>query len=220
MKKTLITFSLFCAAVAAPFLVSGCATPEPYKQADATRREAQKLRDKLGELSAQINATDIALQAVVDAPDTDPSARYKVFTDAADKVVAMDKETRALAAAVQSKAKVVTDNWDANLANIPDAAIRKNSYAQKEEYRQQFQSVREATDNVGKSIDTYTSKLDSVRVYLNNNLSPAGIRGASNYSKEISRLGNDAMVEIRKVVGVVTKVADATAPSAIPVPAE
>ena len=219
MKKNLLSLAFAATAMAASIYTTGC-TQDTYQQASAAKNEAQNLQSKMQELSNQIAVTSESLSTLVKNTETDPTDRYKAFVSASDKFNSLDKSVEN---GVSSFLGSIQKNFDlrrASLSAIADSTLRKKTQSQLDSDTQKIKNVTDSFEEARQSLTAYQQNLTDANNYLKaSNLNPTGLKGAQGFAKSTASLGEDAIKELKDVIAVITKAAEAIAPSDVqPVP--
>ncbi|MDR2983103.1 MAG: hypothetical protein LBV12_12775 [Puniceicoccales bacterium] len=209
MKTTLQTLALLAIFAAVPVILTGCAK-DGYEQAAVTKDSIVAFRASIGELNSQISVANNSLQTLVSDTTTDPTPRFKSFSEAVDKVISLDESARSKGEDVQANAKKTIEAREKVVAQIDDVNMRKTATTEKENYSKQFQTVKSTTASAVDSTKAYISKLLNIRDMLSADLSARGITEAKSYVGGITDLGKEATKNLDALSELVGKVAEST----------
>jgi septation ring formation regulator EzrA len=157
---------------------TGCASmPEGQELARDTSTNLRDLRDDLVKLKESTIATASSLDNMAHGSG-DARERYARFESAHDQLRKRAERMRAQSRDMNERANEYMDNWEKEIRDIDDEELREGAEARKMRVQHTLGDVRKRLAEAREAFDPYDRKLESIRRYLENDLTAEGIEEA------------------------------------------
>src|SRR5262245_56142809 len=136
-SQLLIVVAALCVAI-----VSGCASPKGYKQADKTGAAINTLRNDVVDIKTAVDESMKALDGLQAAASTDPRKPYETFAKSVDKVEAAANTAKKDADEMRARGAAYFQQWEAELGTVKSEEIRQLAAERKAKLQQAFDTIK------------------------------------------------------------------------------
>jgi len=171
--------------VATVALLAGCAT-SGYESGNKTAKNIQKAADKIGALSAQVDATLSALNDLVTHPQPDLRPQFKTFTSKMKTLDNSAKEITKARMAMGDEGKQFLAKWDAEVAQINNEDIKARSESRKAEVTAKLQAIKRSYAETEVAFKPLAGDLRDVEKYLSVDLTTGGLAAMKDVATQAS----------------------------------
>lgn len=168
-----LKFQLLACALAGA-LLTGCAS-SGYQAGNKTAQDIQSAATQITNVSAQLDSTIKAMNALVDAPQSDLRPQFKDFSSSLASLQAGVQRVASLRSAMAENGKTFFDEWDQQLAVIKNEDIKARSEARKAEVSQKLMDIKRSYAEAETAFKPLMSDLQDVQKYLSVDLTTGGL---------------------------------------------
>lgn len=202
-KRNLVVSLLFC--LFAALLLTACgSTPGTTKQKDKAVSSLDGLIASTDEASAQTDAVMAAATSLVGA--TDLAGSYKAFANEVEDTKDLAQDIKEQRASMEMNSTAYIESWRSKMAEVQDAELRASATERAQAVHDMFKLVREKADAANTAYTPFVGHLTDLEAYLNNDLTPAGVKIAQPVIKKVGESGQalnraiaDYQAELKKV---------------------
>jgi chromosome segregation ATPase len=201
---------VFVLAAALPMLASAAASP------DKAEKVAQKMLDfdkSLAGANAQIDKTLQSMNSLKEG-DGDLMSKYKTFSKEVDNLDKMSQKAKSNAEKAGSVRDQYIQDWQKSQEQIQNPQLKASSEARRAELQPKIEAIKA---NLGSARDTFTpfmQDLKDLKVFLANQLNPAGITSAADLMSKCNEAGEKVKGDISKASDAVKDLATTIQPGA------
>src|SRR5688500_5185169 len=176
--------SLCVLSVAALSFLPGCASDDEPKQTAGEQRAnaaVSGLKETRGELASakgQIEKTTTTMNAVRDGQGS-LQADFAAFNSEVAKTEARANQARERAQDMRARSGQYQSKWRAEMAKVDDPALRAAATERANKVRERFEAITTKSNEVRDAYQPYMKQLKSLQTYLSNDLTAAGVQGAT-----------------------------------------
>jgi hypothetical protein len=161
---------------------------------------------------AQIEKTVAAMNAMRDNQGA-LAAEFATFNEEIKKSDVHAQKTRARATDMRARAKAYQDKWRAEMATVDDPTLRSAANARADAVRDRYEGITTKAGEARAAYEPFMKQLKSVQTYLSNDLTPAGVQGASAVFDKATADAKTVTEKIDAVVAELDAVASALSPA-------
>ena len=201
--------SLTCLAVVA--LLSGCASSSGYKQADKTGASIADFHKEVINLKQAVDNTMELLNQTTETAASDPRKAFQAFAKSVDQVESARNKAAKRAADVKAAGAAYFKQWEKELANVNNSAIRALAESRKAKLNEIFGRVRPLVEQAKTDFDPFLSDIKDLRSFLGQDLTIAGVDAAKGIIKktrdhgaELQNSLSDLLAEMNSVSAQIT----------------
>ena len=207
--------TLTALAVGTATLLSGCASPSGYKQADKTGAGIAEFRDEIVNGKKAIDATMKSLSDIAATANTDPRKPYEQFAKNVANLESTATKIRKRAQDMQAQGQAYFKQWETELATVDNAEIRGLAEQRKAKLQETFESIRKYSDPLKAQFDPWMSDLKDLQKYLSNDLTIAGVDAAKNQFKKTTSSGMEVQKAMDALVAEANTIAATITPAKV-----
>ena len=157
---------LACFAVAATFLLPGCATKASNDAAPRPGSGVTEYRELTSEAVKAVRAALAALDKVSVASNPCPPKLVAAYAGEVQRLHVDSLRIRARGQAIQARGDAYFADWTENMARIQDPQIRERAERFRPELQQSFSRIKLASQQAGAAFKPFMSELRMLRVQL------------------------------------------------------
>ncbi|OGW47743.1 MAG: hypothetical protein A2078_05355 [Nitrospirae bacterium GWC2_57_9] len=208
MKVRMTAPAIMLAAlfVAITVVAAGCAKRTGIQRAEKTTSSMQAVESNIRQTVAQIDATNAALAAVLDAKDS-PDVK-KTYDAYADNVNKMEKSGSALLKQTNEMTAQGNDyfeEWQKSGSTYTNPDIQKLSQERRNQLQQTFSEISQASPGVNGSLNAYLSDIKQIQTYLSNDLTPQGIAAISPVARDTIQKGDSVKSAVQPMLAATAR---------------
>jgi uncharacterized phage infection (PIP) family protein YhgE len=189
MKLHLLSLSALLCLCALP---SACKSPEGHDRAETTADQVVAVGGCAGQTQLSLDKALEGLAQVEATKSKDPMPAFKAFSSEFNsfksQFAALGKER----AALSTKAESWFTEFEARNNAIKDEDLRKTGAKRLAEFREQVADTSKQVDKVIESTSSVQTRLEDLRTYLGNDLTPDGISAVSGRIADVTKDGRKA----------------------------
>src|SRR4051812_25115071 len=119
---------------------------------------------------------------------------------------------------MRGRARDYITNWEVEVYGVEDAGLRAQAEQRRNRVRADYGKISDASRSLRESIEPFQRQLGDIQTFLSNDLTPAGVRAASNSIQKATQSGQELQRRIDSLIAEVDRVASSMTP-AVPEPA-
>ena len=174
MKRTMKLVISFAALITAALLFVGCAS-SGYKQGNKAADSIQTASSGIAALQSHITQTLMALNSLVDGPQTDLRPQFKALDSKISGLESAAKKVANERVQVGEQTRKYLADWDAEIGQIQNADIKARSQSRKADVAQQIEVVKRSYSAFDMALRPFLADLQDVRKYLSVDLTRSGV---------------------------------------------
>jgi len=195
-------------------VASACAS-SGYERASAAADKTSAYRDNLVRLGEQVGLTTGALRALSDNPGDSPRSNQETFETFARELANLEARaarSRKTYGRMDGRAESFFGGWSEDAARITDADLKKSAEARRTALQANYQKLAEGQLAVDQVLEHHVRALTDLRLYLEHDLTAAGIASARNTIQKALTDGAALREQLREQVRATDEARDALAP--------
>jgi hypothetical protein len=180
MKKLTLNRMLALAMLVAgtTWLFTGCGTSAGYKQADKTGQGMAEFREEIVKGKKAIDGTMASLNQIEVTAVTNPRKAYEQFCKSVSNLDSVAAKAKKRGADMQQQGQAYFAQWEQQMAQVQDPAIRKLAQERQAKLRESFDNIKKYTVPLKSQFDAWMSDLKGVQSYLGLDMTVAGVNAA------------------------------------------
>lgn len=217
MKLGPLTRASFALVVtASAFGLVGCKSMSGHDRSTATVATITELTAEFETGRAQVEATLESLTKISATAATDPRP---AFTSYSKNVSALQKTgARAIkrSASLRKQASKHYDAWEAGLAKMTSKTLKETAASRLAAAKERFDELDEALRATGDAYKPFMAELTDLRVALDQDLNPSGIKALSGAMSKVKKMGASLMKKGDVALQEMAAIRKATNPKQVP----
>ncbi len=202
------TFQLATLGLALLFF-PGCASTGTDRQDDAVQ-SLEEMIQEFQALSAQVDKTTAALNAIPAAKDRDMLPPYEFYCGALDDLEDQGDSIVAQAKDVRESLKTYMTGWEKQMQKVNNEEMKEAAAERRAAAEAKFEEAREEFVEIQEHYKGYMADLNDVRRVLANDLNPAGVDSMAGLIEKITGEHADKVKgNIAQIVAALEKISDA-----------
>lgn len=178
MFRTLAPLPLLALSLVA--CASACAS-QGYERASDTAEKTQTYRANLERLSDVIGLTSESLRALCENPGDSPHSNHETFqtyTRELANLEAAAKRSRKTYGRMDGRASQFFGVWNEDAARLENADLKRSAEERRTALQANYQRVAQGQLELDVALERHVRELNELRVYLEHDLTAAGISSA------------------------------------------
>jgi TolA-binding protein len=176
MKMNKMLFAFLATLLLGTFaLLSGCASTGM----DRSVKTSNSIRDvdtEIRTLIEQIDITGASLEALVAADSSNLRTAFNTYSANVDKLERQGKQVQKRVVEMRANSKEYFSEWERQGNAFTNPRIRELSEQRRATLAQIFNQVGTSSAGIAEAYRAYLTDLQEIRLFLSNDLTPAGIR--------------------------------------------
>jgi hypothetical protein len=218
-----IGLGLVGASLLALATLAGCASSGVERSAQAQASMAE-FRNQTTAFRTSLAATIASLESLQKNAKVDPKKEYEGYVKNLDATLASAESAKSTVAQMKSQGQAYFGEWEKQAATISNEDIRKLSEERRAKLRTNYQRLEAALDEVATDAKPLRERLESLRAYYSQDLTPAGIAASEDLVDKAKDEAASLEKKLAKVMEELDEVAGelkvATPPPPPPEPAK
>jgi hypothetical protein len=153
-------------AVAATFLLGGCATKDSAESAPRPGSGIEEYRQLTGEAATAVRAALVALDKVSAASNPCPPKLVTAYVNEVQRLHVDSLRIRARGQAIRARGDAYFADWTENMARIQDPQIRERAERFRPELQECFSRIKLVSEQAGTAFKPFMSGLRMLRIQL------------------------------------------------------
>src|SRR5262245_32425646 len=163
-------------------LVGSCLGPRSgYEQASATADETEEHREAVERLRDQVGLTLAPLRGLLENPSDSPGSNHETFQtferELANLALASERSHESHER-MNASAQRFFGDWSADSARIVDADLKQSAGERRETLQANYDRLARGEAAADASVERFAAHLEDLRVYLEHDLTAAGLSAA------------------------------------------
>jgi DNA repair exonuclease SbcCD ATPase subunit len=150
----------------AGLVLAGCASNDPNPNVPRPRNGIAEYQQIASEARRSMEKALDALKQVSTHTVPLPPRAVKTYSDAAERLEVESLRVRARSQAMQARGKAYFENWQENLERIKDARVRSLAQQHRAELEQDFDKIRQTSQETREAFEPFLSGLRQLRTAL------------------------------------------------------
>lgn len=197
---------IVCALLLGTFLMlTGCAT-SGNKLASKTTNTMQTVETDYRQAAKQIDATNAALQDLMNPGQTDMRTSFANYTQNVEKMESIGKQLENHSQKMTARGNDYFAEWEKQGNTYVNPQIRELSEQRRLEMRQTYMDVPQASIGVRSALNAYLADIRDIRKYLSNDLTPQGVQAIKPIAERAVKDGEDLRESVRPVLAAIERV--------------
>jgi predicted nucleic acid-binding Zn-ribbon protein len=186
MKLRILSLSALLLLCALP---PACKSPEGHDRAAATADQVVALGGVAGQTQLHLDKTLEGLAQIEATKSQDPLPAFKAFSGAFNSFKSEFAALSEERAALTVKAESWFTEYEARNKAIQDEDLRKTGTKRLAEFREQVADTSKQVDKLIEGTSSVQTRLEDLRTYLGNDLTPDGISAVSGRISDVTKDG-------------------------------
>jgi hypothetical protein len=199
--------------------LTGCKSTG-YDRTSGTVSTMEQIVKDLNAGKQQIDKTVASLKRVVETADTDPRPAFQEFSKDVTTVESIASRVRGRAESMRKQTDAHYAAWEKELTKMSSEDLRDRSQERMDLMKKEFAKIDEAFQKTSEAYDPFIADLKDVRLYLEQDLNPTGIKSASDVIKKTEKDATTLESRVDKAISVIEEVKKKVAPLQQAPPAE
>lgn len=205
-------------AAGATWLFTGCGTSAGYKQADKTGQGIADFREEIVKGKQAIDTTMASLNQIEVQAVSNPRKAYEKFCKDVANLESTAAKARKRAQDMKEQGQAYFKQWEMQMSQVQDPAIRKLSQERQAKLRETFDSIKKFTEPLKAQFDTWMTDLKAVQSYLGIDMTVAGVNAAKNIIAKTKSEGRDVQKSMDALIAELNSVSATITPANVPPP--
>jgi len=171
----------------------------------------QSARQGLVDANKEVDDTLAAMNALPGASDM--NAAMTTFKDKVKETEDTAANAKEKAADMRARGREYVNQWEDNMSQVTDPAMRQNMTARQEAVRANFSSIRSAMRDAADAYTPYMAHLKDIETALALDMTPAGIKTVQPTMAKATAEGATLKEKINAVIAKMDSVTNAMAPA-------
>lgn len=195
-------------------VANACAS-SGYERASATADKTGAYHDDLVHLGEQVGLTTEALRALSENPGDSPRSNQETFETFARELANLEAHaarSRKTYGRMDGRAESFFGGWSEDAARISDADLKKSAEARRTALQANYRALAEGQLAADQALGHHVRALTDLRLYLEHDLTVAGIASARNTIQKALADGSALREQLRQQTRATDEARDALAP--------
>jgi hypothetical protein len=175
-----------CHILAVSLMLGAAAVSEPARATDSTYKESAELGARTSQTAksvdkyvSQLDKTERALSAVIQAHDKDLRRRYQSFADQVGKLEEAQRVVTADINAMKARGSAYAASWDKANAKIDNPELKEASIGRRNSVMKSYDEVSVRLSDIEPQLQPFMGNLRDLRTFLGADLAPVHVQSAS-----------------------------------------
>lgn len=196
---------------------AGCAST-PVERQEATLESLQDLREAMLATRAQVDATLLSLNALLNAPEGQLREAYARYAEDADTIAKQAARIQEESRQMRRRSEAWLAGWKAAHESIKDPELRALSERRREQVLSRFQAIEGSLAAAREALAPYVQNLQDLKRAIGNDLTARGVAAVAhtavvqnaNAQADAARRALDvAIADLRALIDALTPAASA-----------
>jgi hypothetical protein len=193
---------------------AGCSGTAGQQRTAGGVEAIRDLRDAVQQNSKQIDLVLGALDKVVGSANTDPTPAYMEFRSQLTTLDSDTEKARSRAATMKTRTEEYIRSWEAELVNIQNPEVQKQSDERRGQARESFAKLQSSSQSVRDTYKQFQGDLHDIQSYLDNDLNARGLAAITTLVDKTKAEGKAIQDGLSAFSTQLNDVANAIAPKA------
>lgn len=193
---------------------SACAS-SGYERASATADKTSAYRENLVRLGQQVGLTTDALRALSENPGDSPRSNRETFETFARELANLEaraERSRETYGRMDGRAESFFGGWSEDAAQITDADLKKSAETRRTTLQASYEELAQGQEAADQALARFVRVLTDLSLYLENDLTAAGIAQARSTIQKALADGAALQVQLGDQVRATDEAGGALAP--------
>ena len=193
---------------------SACAS-SGYERASAAADKTSAYRDNLVHLGEQVGLTTEALRALSENPGDSPRSNHETFETFERELANLEAgaaRSRKTYGRMDGRADTFFGGWSEDAGRITDADLKKSADARRAALQANYVKLAEGQAAADQALGRFVRALSDLRLYLENDLTAAGIASARGSIQKAFTDGAALSEQLRQQIRVTDEASEGLAP--------
>jgi molecular chaperone DnaK (HSP70) len=203
--KFLATRTLSGLLLSSLAVFAACQSSGGHTEVEATSSRMDSLKTNAETLKTEAATAAASLNDLVAKAETDPKPAFDKYTKDAKAVEATYNAAASRLAEVRTEADKLFKSWEEKSKTITDPDLQKSSEERRAKLRKSLEEVGKVTQEALDETKGFVATNTDLVKYLGQDLTPAGIKAASDKAKKQSKAADEIGEKLDDVVKVAGK---------------
>jgi predicted secreted protein len=201
-----------------PFLLvlasSACVT-SGYERASATADKTSTYRENLVRLGERVGLATEALRALSENPGDSPRSNRETFETFARELANLEasaESSRKTYGRMDGRAESFFGSWTEDSARIANADLKKSAETRRSTLQANYEKLAQGQLTADRALEEYVQTLTDLRLYLEHDLTAAGIASARRTIQTAFADGAALQTQLHEQVRITDEAHDSIAP--------
>jgi len=153
------------------------------------------------------------------APGADLKAAFNNYVAKLQSLESARANVKSRAEAMKAKGDAFLEGWAADLEKLEDPDLKLAAKDRRAQAEVRLERIRALSEEAGAAYDALSSRLASLKTFLENDLTPAGVKGAEPSMAKARQEASSLVAILDKAVAELTALRGAIGPGTAPTPA-
>lgn len=195
-------------------LVGACAT-QGYERASAAADKTAAYRENLVKLADVIGLTSGSLRALTENPGDSPRSNRETFETFARELANLEasaKRSRKTYGRMDGRAERFFGGWNEDTARITNADLKRSAEERRVALEANYERLAQGQLELDVALESHVRELTDLRVYLEHDLTAAGIASASGTIQDVFANGTNLQRRLAEQARATQAARDSLAP--------
>lgn len=163
------------------FSIAGACASSGYERASAAADKTTAYRETLVRLHEQVGLAGEALRALSENPGDSPRSNHETFETYERELAnleAASQRAHKIYGRMDGRADRFFGGWNEDSARIENAELKKSAESRRAALQANYETLARGQLEVDLALERYVGQLQDLRLYLENDLTSAGIASA------------------------------------------